>query len=358
MLKMGEPTKQQMREPTSLPAQRQSLAREVLMFPFTRLLIAGIGASPILSIGLVAALLAAPFLAGSLGYVFPDVSPSILELVISEFTLAVAAILTAIVVGKVIEQRSLTEVGLGRRGLLSNILQGFGIATATILLFIVLLIPVVLLGLMPEATDSASTNDDFGLLFQALGQAGGVLSYLGLTLVFACFTAVYEEIVFRGFLFRIVEEELGSWLALAISSIAFAVAHLGNPLHQSLASVAPQIALGVALAAAYMLTRKLWMSIGIHWAWDFILLAISGGLLTFSDASSEAGITNLSDTTSVIVSIPELVLAGVLLALAMRRGQIRLPRWMQGNAIYKKPHLDESSTPLTKEKGIEEMANL
>jgi membrane protease YdiL (CAAX protease family) len=289
--------------------------------------------------------------------VLPDVSPSILELVTSEVTLAVVGILTAILVGKVIERRSLAEVGLGRRGLLTNTLQGFGIATATILLLFLLLIPVVLLGLMPGAADGA-TNDDLSLLLQALEQAGGVLGYLGLTFVFACFTAVYEEMVFRGLFFRIVEEELGSWLALAISSLVFGIAHLGNPLHQSLASVAPQIALGLALAAAYVLTRKLWMSIGIHWAWNFVLLALSGGLLTFSDASSGAGTSNLSDTASLIVSIPELVVAVVLLALAIRRSQTRTPRWMQRKRTHEKPYIDENAALLTEEQGVDERAAL
>jgi hypothetical protein len=42
VLKMTEPTKQQMREPNDLLKQRQSLEHKILMFPLTRLLIAGI----------------------------------------------------------------------------------------------------------------------------------------------------------------------------------------------------------------------------------------------------------------------------------------------------------------------------
>ena len=92
------------------------MARKILAFPLVRLLVAGAAANPIASIGLGAALLLAPLLAGPLGYVLPDVSPSILRLVMAEFTVAVVGIFTAILVGKVMERRSLAEVGLGRRG--------------------------------------------------------------------------------------------------------------------------------------------------------------------------------------------------------------------------------------------------
>ena len=40
--------------------------------------------------------------------------------------------------------------------------------------------------------------------------------------------AVFEELVFRGLLFRIIEKSLGSWRAQMLSSVIFAVAHLPN----------------------------------------------------------------------------------------------------------------------------------
>jgi uncharacterized protein len=268
--------------------------------------------------------------------------------------LAVVGIITAVLIGKVIERRSLSEVGLGRRGLIRNILQGLSIGTGMVLLYFLAVIPVVLLGLLPEAANDGTTIDT-SMVLQQLQQAGGVLGYLGLTFIFVCLVAVFEEIVFRGLIFRIVEEGLGSWLALAISSLLFGMSHLGQAEHQTLLSVAPQVALGFSLAAAYMLTRKLWLSMSIHFAWDLILLVISGGLLTFSDASSDAGTSSVSAGAALILSIPELVVAIVLLALAIRRGQIRTPRWMQRKRIQKKPYIDKNAPPLTEEKAVDEM---
>ncbi len=42
-------------------------------------------------------------------------------------------------------------------------------------------------------------------------------------------SGVFEELVFRGALFRIVEEWLGSWISLVISSFVFGFVHLLNP---------------------------------------------------------------------------------------------------------------------------------
>lgn len=41
--------------------------------------------------------------------------------------------------------------------------------------------------------------------------------------------AIIEEILVRGIIFRIVEEKLGSYISLTISSVLFGVFHLANP---------------------------------------------------------------------------------------------------------------------------------
>src|SRR5205085_1853499 len=74
---------------------------------------------------------------------------------------------------------------------------------------------------------------------------------------------------FRGVIFRITEESLGTWIALAISSLLFGGAHLLNP-HSTLAAAsAIAIEAGLLLGAAYVLTRSLWLGIAIHAAWNF-----------------------------------------------------------------------------------------
>jgi len=85
-----------------------------------------------------------------------------------------------------------------------------------------------------------------------------------------------EEILVRGVIFRITEEGLGTWSAIAISSSIFGLAHMGNPNATAFSVVAIALEAGVLLAAAYILTRRLWLAIGLHAAWNFVQGGVFG----------------------------------------------------------------------------------
>lgn len=82
-------------------------------------------------------------------------------------------------------------------------------------------------------------------------------------------SAVFEEALFRGVLLRHIETMLGSWAALALTALLFGLAHLMNPHASLFAALAIAIEAGVMLGAAYLLTRRLWLAVGIHAAWNF-----------------------------------------------------------------------------------------
>ena len=113
---------------------------------------------------------------------------------------------------------------------------------------------------------------------------------LGLGLLFVLVAAIFEEIAFRGFLFRLFAGLGGNWTALAVTAFLFGLAHKANP-HATLASSAAiAIEAGILLGAAYAASGSLWLPIGIHTGWNFAEgpifgMAISGnnlsrGLLT------------------------------------------------------------------------------
>jgi len=83
------------------------------------------------------------------------------------------------------------------------------------------------------------------------------------------FVALVEEILFRGVLFRLPERSLGTRWALLLSAAIFALAHLPNAGITVLAVLNTALA-GLLFAAAYLATRRLWLPIGIHFAWNFI----------------------------------------------------------------------------------------
>jgi len=94
------------------------------------------------------------------------------------------------------------------------------------------------------------------------------------------FVGVFEEVLSRGIVFRITEQWLGSWAAVVISSLLFGLAHLPGQAAGALAIFITVVA-GVLFAAAYLMTRRLWLGIGIHIAWNYTLgsiysIAVSG----------------------------------------------------------------------------------
>ena len=97
----------------------------------------------------------------------------------------------------------------------------------------------------------------------------GELLPVVLALLSAIAAGTIEEIVFRGVVFRLVEEWGGTWTALAISSLLFGGIHLLNPHATWLGAVGVVFEGGVLLAGAYVLTRRLWVPIGIHAGWNF-----------------------------------------------------------------------------------------
>lgn len=124
-------------------------------------------------------------------------------------------------------------------------------------------------------------------LFLALGAA----HYAGLNpapklwgvVMMVILSGVGEEVMLRGAVFRIVEEMFGSAVALAFSAALFGGLHLFNPHFTVFSAFAIAIEAGLLLGAAYVLTRNLWLAIGIHMGWNFAEggifgAAVSGGL--------------------------------------------------------------------------------
>jgi membrane protease YdiL (CAAX protease family) len=77
-----------------------------------------------------------------------------------------------------------------------------------------------------------------------------------------------EEFIFRGVLFRWIEEFAGSWAALFVTSALFGLAHISNDNASLFSSFTIAVEAGLMLGGAYMLTRALWLPIGIHFGWN------------------------------------------------------------------------------------------
>lgn len=165
----------------------------------------------------------------------------------------------------------------------------------------------------------------------------GAWHFALVSLAVAATAAVVEEIALRGVLLRILEEKLGSWVALGATALVFGALHASNRGATAWSTIAVALSGGLVLGAAFILTRRLWLPIGIH----FGVNATQGPLLgapvsgrkgqgwlhsdLVGDPLWTGGTFGLEGSALVL---PMGALLGcVLLALAWRRGRIQPAPW-------------------------------
>jgi uncharacterized protein len=144
------------------------------------------------------------------------------------------------------------------------------------------------------------------------------------------FVAFLEELLFRAVLFRLLERSWGTSVALSVSTLLFVAAHLPSEEISVLGAVATAVASG-ALAAGYIATRRLWVPIGMHFAWNYLFDAVfsipvsghpAGGWIQVKASGPEwlSG-GGYGVEGSIVAVLAWGVAAVVLLAVARRRGQ-------------------------------------
>lgn len=163
-------------------------------------------------------------------------------------------------------------------------------------------------------------------------------SFLLPAVAMALSSGIFEELLFRGVLFRVVEDICGSWIALVVSSFVFGFMHLLNPTATVMGAVFISIEAGLLLAAAYMVTRRLWLGIGFHIAWNYTQSGIFSGIVSggVSDpglirASIEGPVALTGGSFGLESSVVAFLLCTatglILLSIAIRRGHVVPPAW-------------------------------
>lgn len=157
-------------------------------------------------------------------------------------------------------------------------------------------------------------------------------------LAIAIFSGFYEEVIFRGVVLRHLEPLVGTFGALAATSAFFGLAHMANPEATLFAAFAIAVEAGILLGAAYLVTRRLWLAIGIHAAWNFTQgwvysIPISGtgesnGLLITTRSGSDLLTGGAFGLEASVVAMAVTTATGLfLLRKAANMGEIRAPRW-------------------------------
>jgi len=167
-------------------------------------------------------------------------------------TFAAAAIANSVVL-RIYERGRLADIGMhwnaaSRRNLLIGFAGGAGASC------LVLGVPL-LVGIAEIRPDPEFPASPAAFLF------------VSLVLLFG---AVGEELLFRGYGFQVLVAGIGPFAAILPVSILFAVLHSGNDYATPLALV-NTAGWGVILGVAFLRSGDLWLPIGLHFGWNWLL---------------------------------------------------------------------------------------
>lgn len=152
---------------------------------------------------------------------------------------------------RLIERRAVDELRFAPGGILLGALSGAALISVTTLSLF--------------AAGIYEVTAVRGLQNELLGVAGLILV-----------AAMLEEIAYRGVLFRMLEDTLGTWPALWLQSLVFGVHHLANvegaDLVATLTTAVAATLIGAVWTLVFVLTRNLWI-VGVHHAaWNFAIV--------------------------------------------------------------------------------------
>jgi len=141
--------------------------------------------------------------------------------------------------------------------------------------------------------------------------------------------AAFEEILFRGIIYRILMEDFGIGKALLISSLLFGIPHILNP-NATVISILSAGLGGIIAGLFFSITRNLWFVILFHTGWNFAQVLFGttlSGLEEFSGGSvfrsslngTEILIGGRFGPENSIITIGLLILIVLYLSIALKR---------------------------------------
>ncbi len=93
-------------------------------------------------------------------------------------------------------------------------------------------------------------------------------AWLGGYILLFSLASLNEEIMIRGYFLSNFCESMNNYIALIISSLIFALMHLGNA-NVTLLSFVNIFLAGMLLGIYYIYKRNLWLPISLHFSWNF-----------------------------------------------------------------------------------------
>ncbi len=191
------------------------------------------------------------------------------------FLLTLSASLAVPLARRVLDKRSFVSLGLSlNKPALKDLLFGFCISglMAGLFFFIMLIFGLIEFNGFNLGSLSAHAGKSFNYVaFMSVFSLGSLF----VLLLEHIFVGYWEELVFRGYLFQNMIDGMGIKVAIIVSCLIYGLIHLMNP-NAGLLSSSIIILFGFLRIYGYLLTKTLFLSIGMHIGWNFFQGPIFG----------------------------------------------------------------------------------
>ena len=151
-------------------------------------------------------------------------------------------------------------------------------------------------------------------------------------------TGLLEELLARLVIFRLLVVAFRLKAALILSAALFGASHFFNPAASFSSTVAIAVEAGLTFAGFYLLTGRIWMSVGAHAGWNFAQGAIFGARVSGMPSEGSLFVTtpranaplwlsggNFGPEASIVAVVLGLAVFFVTLWLASARSKCRAP---------------------------------
>lgn len=249
-------------------------------------------------------------------------SPNMYFIAAALSSFAAAAVANAVTL-RIFERGQLADIGLGwtvasRKNLLIGAAGGVAAALLAVL------IPVALR--MADITRAEGAGFNWGAIF-----------FVSVVLLFG---AIGEEMLFRGYAFQVLIGYLGPFATILPFGVLFAAAHLRNPGQggAAVAWIAPMNTglWGILLGYAFLRSGDLWLPIGLHFGWNWVLPLLGANLSGFTMVVTGLGYqSRTGDLWTGGAYGPEGGLVTTLVVIALGYGLHRAPVERQTPALVR-----------------------
>lgn len=190
-------------------------------------------------------------------------------------TFAAAAVANAVAV-RIYERGQLVDIGLGwspasRRNLMVGLAGG--------------IVAALLVTLLPLLAGEAR--------FVPIGSGQVQWRSLIFVSIVLLFGAVGEEMLFRGYAFQVLARSIGAFATVLPMGVLFGLAHLNNQ-NVTWLGIANTMGWGILFGAAFLRSGDLWLPIGLHFGWNWILplagVNLSGFTMNLTGRSLESSL--------------------------------------------------------------------